>query len=81
MCLFLVPVVSSREALHETRLRSLVLGPMIDELEALTECGAVVKDLVASFLLPEVERRFLQQRGASLNSCLRVTQQFYDSID
>ena len=36
----------------------------MDELEALSECGAVVKDLVASFLLPEVERRFLQQRGA-----------------
>ena len=52
---------------HETRVRSIVLGPLLDELEALTECGAVVKDLVASFLLPEVERRYLQLRGTAVD--------------
>lgn len=55
--------VSSGEALTETSIRSAVLGPMMDRFDAFNEVGVVVKDLVASFLLPEVERRQVQLKG------------------
>lgn len=51
---------AAADALSETRLRAGVLGPMLDRLELSNAVGSVVKDLVASFLLPEVERRQLQ---------------------
>ena len=54
---------AAADALSETRLRAGVLGPMLDRLELSNAVGSVVKDLVASFLLPEVERRQLQWKG------------------
>ena len=45
---------------------------MVDRLEQANGTNTVVKDLVASFLLPEVERRAVQLRGAvnALNEVL-----------
>lgn len=55
-----INAVATKDAERETHVRALVLGPIVDSLEAEAETGAVVKDLVASFLLPEVERRYVQ---------------------
>jgi hypothetical protein len=55
---------ASESALIETRMRGALVGPVIDRLELRNGVGVAVKDLVASFLLPEVERRQVQAQGS-----------------
>lgn len=54
---------ASESALIETKMHGAFVGPTIDRLELRNGVGVVVKDLVASFLLPEVERRQVQAQG------------------
>ncbi len=39
-----------------------MIDPVLSSLESPSAAGIMVKDLVASFLLPEVERLYVQQR-------------------
>ncbi|KNC54466.1 AMY-1-associating protein expressed in testis 1 [Thecamonas trahens ATCC 50062] len=60
-----VAATSRDQALDEARLKAAQLNTLVDELEAQREePSVVVRDLVTSFLFPEVERRTLQARVA-----------------
>ena len=58
-----VDQVASEKAELEIGIQQGVLNPTIDNVEgAVNENGEVVKDLVASFLMPEVDRQAIQQQ-------------------
>ena len=54
---------ANEKAQLEIGIQQGVLNPTIDQLEGkVNEDGEVVKDLVASFLMPEVDRQAIQQQ-------------------